>query len=67
MSKFCEDCHHPIGNDDGPPDGWELEDGRTVCDSCCSADLQRLSALLSKSTAKIPCRAVDLSYIKVFM
>ncbi|MCP4475426.1 MAG: hypothetical protein GY821_12840 [Gammaproteobacteria bacterium] len=37
----CADCCCDIGMDDGPPDGWELEDGRTVCDACCAADTKR--------------------------
>lgn len=36
----CDDCGDPIGQDDGPPDGWQLEDGRTVCHSCCLRDFQ---------------------------
>lgn len=40
-SERCADCGTPLGQDDGPPDGWELEDGRKVCQACCVADLQR--------------------------
>ena len=38
----CADCGGPIGQDHGPPDGWQLEDGRTVCQVCCVRDLKRL-------------------------
>jgi hypothetical protein len=34
----CADCGGPIGRDAGPHDGWQLEDGRTVCHSCCVKD-----------------------------
>jgi len=38
----CADCGGPIGQDNGPSDGWQLEDGRTVCHACCSADFKRI-------------------------
>ena len=37
----CADCAGPIGQDAGPKDGWQLEDGRTVCHQCCAADTLR--------------------------
>ena len=37
----CADCAGPIGQDAGPQDGWQLEDGRTVCHQCCAADTLR--------------------------
>ena len=37
----CADCGGPIGQDAGPKDGWQLEDGRTVCHQCCAADTLR--------------------------
>lgn len=37
----CADCGTKIGKDDGPPDGWQLEDGRTVCQACCVKDLAK--------------------------
>ena len=40
---FCADCSEPIGEDDGPKDGWQLEDGRTVCQKCCGQDLIRFA------------------------
>ncbi len=39
----CADCGGPIGQDKGPPDGWQLEDGRTVCHACCVADLNTVT------------------------
>jgi hypothetical protein len=41
VTQNCADCGGPIGKDNGPPDGWQLEDGRTVCHSCCCADLKK--------------------------
>lgn len=37
----CADCAGPIGKDNGPPDGWQLEDGRTVCHACCVFDTKK--------------------------
>jgi hypothetical protein len=42
MHTICADCKDPIGQDEGPPDGWQLEDGRTVCHVCCVKDTRRL-------------------------
>ena len=39
----CADCGGPIGQDAGPKDGWQLEDGRTVCQRCCGQDLIRFA------------------------
>ena len=39
VRNHCADCGTRIGQDDGPPDGWQLEDGRTVCQVCCAIDL----------------------------
>ena len=38
----CADCNGPIGQDNGPWDGWQLEDGRTVCRACCVADTRKV-------------------------
>jgi hypothetical protein len=38
----CADCGSPIGQDKGPPDGWQLEDGRTVCQTCCVKDTKAM-------------------------
>jgi hypothetical protein len=43
QSKFCADCGCEIGFDDGPPDGWELEDGRIVCQECCIKSLKKVA------------------------
>ena len=40
--QTCADCGVPIGYDVGPPDGWQLEDGRTVCQKCCVDDAKRI-------------------------
>lgn len=37
----CADCGCRIGQDEGPPDGWQLEDGRTVCHACAGKDLAK--------------------------
>ena len=36
----CSDCGAPAGGPPGPPDGWQLEDGRTVCHGCCTLDFR---------------------------
>jgi len=43
VGRRCADCGGPIGQDHGPRDGWQLEDGRTVCQACSVADLRRIS------------------------
>ena len=40
--KPCADCGAEIGLDAGPKDGWQLEDGRTVCHACCGKDTKRI-------------------------
>jgi len=42
FKRRCADCKAAIGKDAGPKDGWQLEDGRTVCHACCVADTKRL-------------------------
>lgn len=44
----CADCHTTIGCDDGPKDGWQLEDGRTVCQACCVKDTAELVVQIVK-------------------
>jgi hypothetical protein len=39
---LCADCGQPVENVSGPKDGWQLEDGRTVCHVCCVADTRRI-------------------------
>jgi hypothetical protein len=48
----CADCGTPIGHDDGPPDGWQLEDGRTVCNACCVADTRKIANLMRSSNGR---------------
>jgi ribosomal protein S27AE len=51
--KSCADCGTPIGEDGGPPDGWELEDGRVVCGRCCVKDTVRLAEELRDSSRRV--------------
>lgn len=45
MTDTCDECGAELGLDSGPPGGWQVEDGRTLCQSCCGADLRaRLKA-----------------------
>ncbi|MDA1277476.1 MAG: hypothetical protein O2960_26035 [Verrucomicrobia bacterium] len=46
----CADCGGPIGKDIGPSDGWQLEDGRTVCEGCCADDLKRVVRRVRRTT-----------------
>lgn len=45
----CDDCGGPIYCGAGPLDGWQLEDGRNVCNDCSIADLRRIFELLKQS------------------
>jgi len=45
--QLCDDCGDEIGLYHGPNEGWELEDGRTVCHDCCVSDTR------AKATAVI--------------
>ncbi len=47
---ICADCGNQITGDNEPPDGWQLEDGRTVCGKCCADDLRRFAAALDATT-----------------
>ena len=38
---LCADCGTEIGYDNGPPDGWQLEDGKTICHNCCIKDTKK--------------------------
>ena len=49
----CADCGVEIGLDDGPRDGWQLEDGRTVCQACCAKDTRETYELNMKDSAKV--------------
>lgn len=35
----CAECGCQIGRDNGPRDGWQLDDGRTVCQACSVAQV----------------------------
>jgi len=59
MGVRCADCDALIGKDAGPPDGWQLEDNRIVCDSCCVTDLQRMASLLSSMVPSTPIPNAD--------
>ncbi len=68
LKKICADCGYAIGMDSGPDDGWQLEDGRTVCQRCCVVDtrcfvdkvLQR-DFNERKNRTEITCQVVQLS------
>ena len=49
----CADCAGPIGQDAGPKDGWQLEDGRTVCQRCCGQDLIRFADRLKAQSESV--------------
>ena len=49
----CADCGGPIGQDAGPKDGWQLEDGRTVCQKCCRQDLIRFADRLKAQSESV--------------
>ena len=42
MKLICPDCGVEIGFDEGPSDGWQLEDERTVCNACCIVDTKNI-------------------------
>lgn len=48
VCEQCADCGGPIGEDKGPPDGWQLEDGRTICNECCVEDTKWMVLDLKK-------------------
>lgn len=56
MGVNCHDCGGPVGQDKGPPDGWQLEDGRTVCHACCVADFCGLVDAALNSFSEQFCR-----------
>lgn len=63
----CADCGGPIGEDRGPPDGWQLEDGRTVCHACCMKDTGRIvDAVLACGVADRKARGVFNFQNRVF-
>lgn len=50
----CADCAGPLWEDGlgGPVDGWELEDGRTVCHACCVKELRALLPAIREELAR---------------
>ena len=45
--KLCADCGCPIGiQKNEPPSGWQLEDGRTVCQACWVYNIRLFCELL---------------------
>lgn len=54
MNNWCTDCGKEIGWDKkGPSEGWELEDGRIVCHTCCIKDTGRIINLLKKECRRL--------------
>ena len=49
----CADCNGTIGEDEGPPDGWQLDDGRTVCHACCVADTAKALAIIQATCKRL--------------
>ena len=45
----CADCGQPVGRSGGPTDGWQMEDGRTVCHACCVKDTREALSRPSKA------------------
>lgn len=45
----CDKCGGPLYVGRGPVNGWQLEDGRTVCHRCCVADLAKQIERMMKS------------------
>lgn len=47
INNLCDDCGVRIGQDNGPSDGWQLEDGRTLCHKCCGRDTKKICKQIS--------------------
>ena len=60
----CADCAGPIGQDAGPKDGWQLEDGRTVCQKCCSQDLIRFADRLRAQSESVAALQAALEVVQ---
>ncbi len=45
----CADCGGTVGQDRGPKDGWQLEDGRTVCHACCVENTRKVFSYIERS------------------
>ena len=53
VMRPCADCGGVVGQDHGPPDGWQLEDGRTVCHTCCVKDTKECLDPASGKTLEV--------------
>ena len=60
----CADCAGPIGHDAGPKDGWQLEDGRTVCQRCCGQDLIRFADRLKAQSESVAALQAALEVVQ---
>lgn len=43
QTEMCDECGGPIYCGKGPPDGWQIDDGRNLCHACCVHDLTRVA------------------------
>ena len=62
---LCADCGAEIGKDSGPKDGWQLEDGRTVCHSCCAADTRKIASAVVNLHTYLNCVANEQCQINI--
>jgi len=61
----CADCGGPVG-ETGPPDGWQLEDGRTVCHTCCRPTAEDIAFMrLGESAFEFWNNPADSEYDKL--
>lgn len=51
---ICADCKKPITGKTEPADGWQLDDGRTVCGHCCAQDLKAAANLYPGDQVDVP-------------
>lgn len=49
----CADCGRRVGEDGGPADGWQVEDGRTICNTCNAAELDALADVARELAARL--------------
>ncbi len=56
---ICADCRSKLPNGNGPKDGWQLEDGRTVCHACCVTDTHKIVTAVVNERRKLNCVASD--------
>ena len=57
----CDDCGVNIGEDNGPADGWKLEDGRIVCHVCCSRDTKKIVRQMIDAIQKMKNQAQEIN------